>query len=105
MKKLPFLYALVAGASLYFSTGTAFAYSKATSGVIHFHGQVVEGACNVLTQPAELTVSCLRSGVRKTQSMTLDDVDRVALSQDIVTITKHEVDRHPELYLLVVNYI
>ncbi|KFC11285.1 putative periplasmic protein [Trabulsiella guamensis ATCC 49490] len=102
MTKLRMFVAAVAAISLF---GTAFAAGNGPSGVIHFRGKIVEGACSVARDgTAQATFSCLRAGVNHVRAVALSQGDVMHLPKDIATVQSLPVNHHPELQLLVVSY-
>lgn len=75
------------------------------SGVIHFRGEIVEGACSVgRDNPLHASVSCLRDGTSRTQTVALNSRGSTPLMQDLGTVERHSVNGKSNLQLLVVTY-
>ncbi|ECG8590422.1 type 1 fimbrial protein [Salmonella enterica subsp. salamae] len=105
MKRLPFLSIFLTAAALFFSASASCSRHKATSGVIHFHGEVVEGSCSVAPISDVISVSCFRSGAMRTQNITRTRIASSTLPQEISSVTESDINQHPELHMLIVNYI
>ncbi|WHP29538.1 hypothetical protein QMG90_11935 [Trabulsiella odontotermitis] len=102
MKKLRMFVAAVAAISL---SGAVFAAGNGPSGVIHFRGKIVEGACSVARDgDVQATFSCLRVGVNHVRAVNISRSDVTHLPKDIATVQSLPVNKHPELQLLVVSY-
>ncbi|KNC88762.1 hypothetical protein GM31_04460 [Trabulsiella odontotermitis] len=86
-------------------SSAVYAAGNGQSGVIHFRGKIVEGACSVARDGAvQATFSCLRSGVKHVRAVALSQGDVTQLPEDIATVQTLPVNQHPELQLLVVSY-
>lgn len=97
---------MFAAALVALSLSTAvFAAGNGPSGIIHFRGKIVEGACSVARDGAvQATFSCLRAGVNHVRAMDLRQNVVTHLPKDIATVQSLPVNKHPELQLLVVSY-
>lgn len=80
------------------------AQTRATSGKIHFIGQVVEGGCNVLPQAQIMQVSCYRDGKHQVQRVAMPAIGSAPFMQHYGTVSQKTVSGYPELREVTVNY-
>lgn len=83
---------------------TAQAQSRASTGTIHFVGQIVEGGCGAEVQRAQVEISCFRDGVNHFQRVALNSSDDVHSMRHIGKITQRSLAGHPELQEMTISY-
>ncbi|EGT3624305.1 hypothetical protein OA40_16820 [Morganella morganii] len=109
MKKLQFF---IAAAGLLMSSVTAAAESesRSVSGVITFHGAIVEGPCTMDFNINDISSRCYRSGMKKEQLNTQTITRNTRSVSDLIPANMgeaklHWLDSRKQLAMVVVSYL
>ncbi|MBW5406085.1 type 1 fimbrial protein [Morganella morganii] len=109
MKKLQFF---IAAAGLLMSSFAPATESKgrSVSGVIIFHGAIVEGPCTMAFQTNDISSSCYRSGMKKERLTTRTITRNTRSVSDLIPASMgeaklHWLDDSKRLAMVVVSYL
>ncbi|WP_254065341.1 hypothetical protein [Cedecea sp. FDAARGOS_727] len=77
----------------------------ASSGVIHFRGEIVEGGCQWAPASADVAVTCSQQGKPVTQTLALNSLNGITLYSDSTVQTRVQyLDAQHKLAVLQVTY-
>ena len=83
---------------------TVQATHNASSGVIHFVGQIVEEGCGTQLQRTQVQISCYRNGATPVQHVALNASGNPLAMQKLGTIAQRSIPGHPELREMTITY-
>ncbi|WP_333501581.1 hypothetical protein [Kluyvera genomosp. 2] len=85
--------------------GSAQAEKGASSGRIHFVGQIVEGGCGVTAAREGLEIACYRSGEHRVQQVALTASADTPLMRSVGTVSHRTLPGDPQLQEVVIQYL